>query len=63
MSIESISGYLSFNSDNYKWSERNSGRSSKVLLHECERCGECGKTYLSLYPLSQCKDHAGLDKI
>ncbi|GMR04638.1 MAG: hypothetical protein BMS9Abin23_0540 [Thermodesulfobacteriota bacterium] len=37
--------------------------SNKVLLREPERCWECGAVYISLYPLRQCVDHDGLEKI
>ncbi|MBI5599193.1 MAG: hypothetical protein HY890_05580 [Deltaproteobacteria bacterium] len=35
----------------------------KVLLREKEVCRECGNSYLSLYPLTSCVDHDGLDGI
>lgn len=34
----------------------------KVLLREPEKCGQCNKVYLSLYPLRVCEDHAGLER-
>lgn len=37
--------------------------SEKVLLHEAETCYECGKIFLSLYPLKKCEDHEGMDRI
>lgn len=33
----------------------------KVLLREPEKCGQCSNIFLSLYPLSVCEDHAGLE--
>lgn len=39
-----------------------SGKSC-VLLREPERCLECAKVYISLYPLKSCRDHEGLDEI
>jgi len=38
-------------------------KDTRVLLHEAEKCGFCGETYISLYPLSFCLDHEGLEKI
>lgn len=39
------------------------GSRNRVLLREPERCGECGRVYISLYPISRCADHDGLDRI
>ncbi len=38
-------------------------RSSRVLLREPERCAECNKVFISLYPLRACADHEGLEEI
>lgn len=38
-------------------------RFSRVLLREPERCAECNRVYLSLYPLKSCADHQGLDEM
>ncbi|MEE9615266.1 MAG: hypothetical protein V3W31_10030 [Thermodesulfobacteriota bacterium] len=35
----------------------------KVLLREPEICRQCGRTYLSLYPLRVCSDHDGLESV
>ncbi len=35
----------------------------KVLLREPEVCKECGKVYLSLWPLKWCYEHLGLECI
>ncbi len=40
-----------------------SGKGSRVLLREPERCLECGKVFISLYALKSCSDHEGLDRI
>jgi len=42
--------------------QRQFGR-NRVLLREPERCFECGSVYISLYPLSRCVDHEGLEEI
>jgi len=42
--------------------QRRFGR-NRVLLREPERCLECGHVYISLYPLSRCVDHDGLEEI
>ncbi|MBI5643380.1 MAG: hypothetical protein HY954_07895 [Deltaproteobacteria bacterium] len=34
-----------------------------VLLREPERCGECNKVFISLYPLKRCTDHEDLDEL
>jgi len=36
---------------------------SRVLLREPERCPECNRVYISLYPLRVCQDHQGLDEL
>jgi hypothetical protein len=41
----------------------NRGRRRKVLLREPERCQECNGVYLSLYPLRECADHEGLERL
>lgn len=38
-------------------------KKEKVLLREVEYCGECGKSFLSLYPINKCTDHENLEKI
>jgi len=35
----------------------------RVLLREPERCLECGRVFISLYPLGRCVDHDGLEEI
>jgi len=37
--------------------------SAPVLLHGPEKCGFCGVTYISLYPLKFCLDHEGLEEV
>lgn len=37
--------------------------SEKVLLREPERCSQCFKVFVSLYPLATCVDHEGLDSV
>jgi hypothetical protein len=34
-----------------------------VALREVEYCGECGKSFLSLYPIDKCTVHAKLEQI
>lgn len=34
----------------------------RIVLREPERCGECGKVFLSIHRLKECKDHEGLDE-
>ena len=46
--------------DLFKYHQR--GR-NKVLLREPERCWECARVYISLYPLKLCLDHDGLEEI
>lgn len=47
-----------------KWgSSVQHGKRSKVLLREPEKCVECNKVFLSLYPLRRCSDHEGLDSM
>ncbi|MBI5888191.1 MAG: hypothetical protein HZB82_05710 [Deltaproteobacteria bacterium] len=41
---------------------RASGR-NRVLLREPERCLKCNQQFLSLYPLSVCAEHDGLDRV
>ncbi len=36
---------------------------NRVLLREPERCLECAKVYISLYPLKSCLEHEGLDEV
>lgn len=36
---------------------------NRVLLREPERCPECNKVFISLYPLRICQDHQGLDEL
>ena len=36
---------------------------SRVLLREPERCPECNRVFISLYPLRVCLDHQGLDEL
>lgn len=43
------------------WFNGSSGGHVKVLLREVETCRVCTKKFLSLYPLSSCSDHVGLD--
>lgn len=43
------------------WFNGSSGGKVKVLLREVEACKVCTKRFLSLYPLSSCSEHAGLD--
>ncbi|MCK4846089.1 MAG: hypothetical protein KAS88_00345 [Deltaproteobacteria bacterium] len=38
-----------------------SGGRVKVLLREVEACRVCTRRFLSLYPLSSCDEHVGLD--
>lgn len=39
------------------------GGGRKVLLREPERCAECNKVFLSLYPINGCVEHEDLDGI
>ncbi|MBI5885378.1 MAG: hypothetical protein HZB85_02205 [Deltaproteobacteria bacterium] len=43
-------------------SRRGFGR-ARVLLREPERCGQCNKVFLGLYPIRTCAEHEGLDEI
>ncbi len=36
---------------------------ARVLLREPESCWECGRIYISLYPLKHCDDHEDLDRL
>ncbi len=45
------------------WFRNRRLRRTRVLLREPERCLECGHVYISLYPLSKCIDHDGLERI
>jgi len=36
---------------------------TRVLLREPERCPECNRVFISLYPLRACQDHHGLDEL
>jgi len=36
---------------------------NRVLLREPERCEECARVFISLYPITRCQDHEGLDEI
>lgn len=36
---------------------------AKILLREPERCWECGRTFISLYPLKHCGDHEDLERL
>ena len=38
-------------------------RKEGMLPHDAETCCECGKVYLSLYPLRMCGDHEGLELV
>ncbi|MBI5562745.1 MAG: hypothetical protein HY894_07855 [Deltaproteobacteria bacterium] len=42
---------------------RNAFGRGRVLLREPERCPECNRVYLGLYPLKRCDDHEGLDEL
>lgn len=44
-----------------KWT--GGGRGRRVLLREPERCAECNRVYISLYPLRRCEEHEGLDEV
>jgi len=35
----------------------------RVLLREPERCLRCNQEFMSLYPLSDCAEHDGLDRV
>lgn len=35
----------------------------RVLLNGPEKCLKCKKTFLSLYPIQNCKDHEGKEQI
>jgi len=37
--------------------------SKRIMLREPERCPECNKVFISLYPLHDCNDHEGLDEL
>jgi hypothetical protein len=45
------------------WTMFRPGRGSRVLLREPERCPECNRVFISLYPLRVCEDHEGLDEL
>lgn len=45
------------------WGGGRHGGGSRVLLREPERCPVCARVFLSLYPLKDCVDHDGLDRI
>ncbi len=45
------------------WFRQHCSGRNRVLLREPERCIECGHVYISLYPLSKCADHSGLEEI
>lgn len=45
------------------WARYHPKGKEKVLLREAETCRECGKVYLSLYPLRMCGDHEGLERV
>jgi len=45
------------------WFKYRTRRSSRVLLREPERCRECARVFISLYPLRCCSDHDGLEEI
>lgn len=57
------SGSVRFTGDTTGFPKFGSNGKGRVLLREPERCPECAGVYLSLYPLSDCPDHEGLDKI
>lgn len=47
-----------------KFCEKDEGfDKDRVLLHEPETCMDCGKSFLSLYPLKNCADHAGQEAL
>lgn len=35
----------------------------RVLLREPERCSQCNKVFLGLYPIRMCDEHEELDEI
>ena len=35
----------------------------RIMLREPERCFECNKVFVSLYPLRVCSEHEGLDEV
>ncbi|OGQ50712.1 MAG: hypothetical protein A3J24_08285 [Deltaproteobacteria bacterium RIFCSPLOWO2_02_FULL_53_8] len=45
------------------WAQRVGFRRSRVLLREPERCSECNRVFLGLYPVKFCAEHEGLDEI
>jgi len=52
-----------FTGERDDWFNYNQRGKNKVLLREPERCWECGRVYISLYPLKLCSDHDGLEEI
>lgn len=56
------SGTTSFNGKAESSEGMRMGR-SRVLLREPERCCECNKVYVALYPLRSCAEHEGFDEL
>lgn len=52
-----------FDGETMDWMRYHPKGRVKVLLREPEACAECGKIYLSLYPLRNCSEHEGLDAV
>lgn len=59
--METVFGFNWFATGVDKSGVRGGGR--KVLLREPERCAECNRVFLSLYPISGCSEHDDLDAI
>jgi len=61
--MSDVSGLDTNVSGGLDWFKRRQLGNKRVLLREPERCLECGRVFISLYPLGRCCDHDGLEEI
>ena len=50
-------------SDGSDWGRFQSRGRERILLHEPERCVQCGRHFESLYAIKGCAEHKGLKSI
>ncbi len=61
--MSDVSGLDTDCSGGLDWFKHRQFGRKRVLLREPERCLECGRVFISLYPLGRCTDHDGLEEI
>lgn len=61
--MSDVSGLDSNGFGGLDWFKESQFGRKRVLLRGPEKCLECGRVYISLYPLGRCLDHDGLEEI